>query len=183
MNKLFTLFFAVAILFTACRGRDGEIGPQGPRGVDGRDGIDGVDGVDGVDGADGVIGYVEDYTVSSFNSTNDFYANFALPSTLQLLENDVIMAYIKTGEDNGREIWEPLPRTIFFSDGSILLYTFDYTYEDVSFLLDGNFDLSTLTATYTDNLVFRIAIIPTEYASTIDINNHQEVMETLGYKF
>ena len=162
MNKLFTLFFAVAILFTACRGRDGEIGPQGPVGE---------------------VGYIEDFVVPPFTSANDYRQSFFITSNVQLQEQDVMVAYIKVGEDNNREIWEPLPSTVFFTNGDILQYKFDYTSEDVQFYLDGNFDLNTLTALYTDDIIFRVAYIPGELVNSVNLDNHQEVMETLGYKF
>ena len=84
-----------------------------------------------------------------------------------------------TGVDEGVDIWEPLPQTLFF-DNDILLYGFDHTVADVRFFLDDTIDLTTLDALYTDNILFRVAVIPADFAATMNTSNLDEVMSALN---
>ena len=61
----------------------------------------------------------------------------------------------------------PLPTTYFDTGGGTFLYTFNHTYFDVKFFLDGNFNLNTLGAEWTQNQLFRIAIVPAEYGDAL----------------
>ncbi|MDA8978169.1 collagen-like protein, partial [bacterium] len=67
--------------------------------------------------------------------------------------------------DGSIDVWSQLPQTYFLNQGT-LLYTFDHTYIDVNIFLDANFNLNTLGTEYTDNQIFRIAILPAEYANS-----------------
>jgi len=74
------------------------------------------------------------------------------------------LVYVLEDVTNGNiDIWSQLPQTYFLPQGT-LLYTFDHTFLDVNIFLDANFNLSTLGSDYTDNQIFRIAILPAEYA-------------------
>jgi hypothetical protein len=171
MKKLFTLCFLFsAILLTSCQGDRGEIGPQGPPGRDGQD------------GADGLIGYIFDIEAEPFTNSNEYKLYYSIPADIPVFESDVFAAYMLVGvdEDTNAEIWEPLPRTLFLEGGDILLYGYDYTLNDVSLFLDGNFDLNTLNADFTDGLIFRVAVIPAGYAGTVDLTNYNEVMSGLN---
>ena len=151
-------------------------GPQGPPGFDGFDGFDGADGADGADGLIGTIFEVED------TFAPDGYEFFAdIPVEIEVFDTDIVMAYVLTEVLDGVDIWEPLPQTLFFGN-EILLYGYDYTFSEVRFFLDGTIDLNSLEALYTDNIVFRVAVIPAAFAENIDVSNITEVMDAMQLK-
>ena len=163
MKKLSLLSsLLVIVLFMSCVG---DPGPQGPPGFD---------GFDGLDGADGLIGSVFEAEVN-FTEANGYEVLVDFPTSIEVFDTDVVMAYVLINIDDGADIWEPLPQTLFI-ENDILLYGFNHTYFDISFFLDGTIDLNTLGPLYTDNIVFRVAIIPADLYSTIDANNLFEVM-------
>jgi len=165
MRIVSTLFLLVTFLFISCEGSTGIPGPPGPPGSPGEDGLDGV------------IGQVIEAQVD-FNKANGYEYLVEIPSDIEVYESDIIMCYILVGEDNGLDIWEPLPQTLFFGD-DILLYGFDHTQYDVNFFMDGTVDFGGLDPYYTDGIIFRIAIIPADYAKSIDVNKIETVMRAL----
>jgi len=160
MKKLSILFVSfVLVLFNSCTG---DIGPEGPPGFD---------------GADGLIGSIFEVE-ATFTEAEGFEIFTDIPASIDVFDTDVVIAYILNGVDNGVDIWEPLPQTLFFDNG-ILLYGYDYTLNDVHFFLDGTIDLTTLDGLFTDNIVFRVAVIPADFAATINTANINEVMSAL----
>jgi len=165
MRIVSTLFILVTFLFISCEGSTGVPGPPGPPGSPGEDGLDGV------------IGQVIEAQVD-FNKGNGYEYLVEIPSDIEVYESDIIMCYILVGESDGLDIWEPLPQTLFFGD-DILLYGFDHTKYDVNFFMDGTVDFEGLDPYYTDGIIFRIAIIPADYAKSIDVNKIETVMTAL----
>ena len=154
MKKLSLLVSFLVVLFISCTG---DTGPEGPPGFD------------------GLIGSVFDVTVDFTEA--DGYEVFAdLPTNV--LDTDVVIAYVLSGVDNGVDIWEPLPQTLFFDNG-ILLYGYDFTVSDVRFFLDGTIELNTLDALFTDAIIYRIAVIPADVAASVNTANINEVMSAM----
>ena len=83
-----------------------------------------------------------------------------------------------SGTDNGVDIWEPLPQTLFFEEG-ILLYGFNHTYADIEFFLDGTIPLNDLIPELTQSIIFRVAIIPADSAKKIDQKNMNSILNSL----
>ena len=164
-KKLSIIVLLFVGLLTSCIG---DIGPQGPPGFD---------GFDGQDGLDGLIGSIFE-AEGTFTEANayEFFAD--IPTTIDILDTDVVIAYVLSGVDNDVDIWEPLPQTLFV-DNAILLYGYDFTVTDVRFFLDGNIDFTTLDPLFTDNILFRIAVIPADFAAKINTANIDEVMSAL----
>ncbi len=162
MKKFCTLLLVATVFLTACEG------PQGPPGPPGVDGLDGVN----------ILGSVFEFT-GTFNANNDYLLSFQFPNSVEVFDTDLVMVYTLVGVDNGTDIWEPLPQTLFLGD-DILLYTFDHTYFDVNVFLDGTVDFNSLPEDFTDNKTFRVAIIPADAASGIDINNMNQVLGALN---
>ncbi|RZP11347.1 MAG: collagen-like protein [Flavobacteriales bacterium] len=141
MERLTTLFAICTIILTfSCTG------PAGPPGYDN-------------------IGKVFEATIN-FNQDNDYSRLITFPSDIVVYESDVVMVYMLEDVVNGDiDVWSQLPQTYFLNQGT-LLYTFDHTFLDVNIFLDANFNLNTLGSNYTDNQVFRIAILPAEYGTS-----------------
>jgi hypothetical protein len=148
-------------------------GPQGPPG------FDGFDGFDGADGADGLIGSI--FEVEADFTPDGYEYSVDIPASIEVFDTDIVMAYVLTEVLDGVDIWEPLPQTLFFGN-EILLYGYDYTFSDVRFFLDGTIDLNSLGALYTDNILFRVAVIPADFAASIDVSNINEVMDAIQLK-
>ena len=164
MKKISIIFLLFAALLTSC---EGDVGPQGPPGFD------------GLDGADGLIGSIFEVEVD-FNP--DAYEAFVdIPTSIEVFDTDVVIAFVLSGVDNNVDIWEPLPQTLFIGN-DILLYGYDYTFFDVRFFLDGTVNLNSLDPFYTDNVVFRVAVIPADFAASINTLNLNEVMDAMNVK-
>lgn len=155
-------------------------GPMGPPGYDGFDGLDGRDGQDGVNILGSVIDIEGDFVADDYSIFYEF------PGSVEVFESDVVLVYIlwdQTEDGNGDavDIWRLLPQTLILQQG-LLQYNYDYTFFDVNIFLDADFDLSTLTSGDTDGQVFRIAVLPAEFAAgaKLDRSNVQAVMRALG---
>jgi hypothetical protein len=164
MKKYALLVIVAFVSLTACEGPEG---PPGPPGFDGEDGVN-------------ILGTILEFT-GTFTDANDYLLSFSFPTSVEVFDTDVVMVYALVGNDDGDDIWEPLPQTLFINDG-ILLYTFDHTYFDVNVFMDGTVNLSTLSADFTDNKTFRVAIIPADAASAIDVNSFNQVQQQLNIK-
>lgn len=163
MKIRYTLIL-LALILISCEGSVGPPGPPGPSGEDGS----------------GLLGQVIE-VVADLNAGTNFEYFVEIPSEIEVFESDVVMVYRLMGAFEGSDIWEPLPQTIF-RDSGILLYGFDYTLFDVRLFLDGDADFSRLDPDDTDGLIYRIAIIPADFAKTIDVKKMSKVMEVLKIK-
>ena len=165
MKKISLFLLFSIVLFMSCEG------PQGPPGFD---------GFDGADGADGLIGSI--FELEATFAPDDGYEYFVdIPASIEVFDTDIVMAYVLTEVLDGVDIWEPLPQT-FFIDNEILLYGYDHTSSDVRFFLDGTIEFNTLEPKYTDNITFRVAVIPADFAASIDVSNINEVMDAIQLK-
>ena len=164
MKKISILVLLFAAILTSC---EGDIGPPG------------LDGLDGLDGADGLIGSIFEVEADFNPDGYEFFVD--IPPSIEVFDTDVVIAYILSGVDNNVDIWEPLPQTLFIGN-DILLYGYDYTFFDVRFFLDGTIDLNSLDPLYTDNITFRVAVIPADFAGSINTLNLDEVMSAMNIK-
>jgi len=160
MKKLLLLPL-LSLLFISCEG------PMGPPGRDGQDGVN-------------IIGKMFETTVS-FNSGDEYKVFVDIPSQIEVYPSDIIVAYILVGDFEGKDIWEPLPQTLFFDDGT-LLYGYNYTLADVSFFLDGTVNLDFLDSSFKQNIVFRVAVLPADQVQGLDLNNMDNVLNALNTK-
>lgn len=166
MRKQYILIL-LALILISCEGSVGPPGPPGPPGFDGEDGT-------------GLLGQVFE-VAADLNAGTNFEYFVEIPLEIEVFDSDVVMVYRLMGEFEGTDIWEPLPQTIF-RDSGILLYGFDYTLFDVRLFLDGSADFGRLDPIDTDNLIYRIAIIPADFAKDIDVKKMSKVMEVLKIK-
>lgn len=158
MKKL-AIVFSV-FLVTSCIESSGPIGPQGP------------------EGPPGPVG--QGFEVeASFNEANGYSEIFAFPANAEVLETDIVAVYLlwEVDDETGNDVWQPLPVSVFFNDGE-LQYAFDHTVADVQLFLTGDTDLSTVGDEFTQNQLFRVAILPVDYVQNndIDMSKMDEVM-------
>jgi hypothetical protein len=144
---LLLLVISSSLLFTSC---------QGDQGPPGQDGIN-------------ILGQVFEVNINfQYDVPNNIYKRLVtIPTSIEVFESDVILVYRLEGlTAGGDDIWGQLPQNRFFGNGDIFQYVFDHTFYDVQLLIDGNFDLSLLSTDFTDSQIFRIAVIPAEFATT-----------------
>jgi len=175
MKNITLKFVAFLTLFIcSCEGPVGPPGPPGPPGFDGEDGIN-------------ILGQVLEIE-GTFDAGNNYSLLYAFPETVEVFESDVVLVYLlwDVAEDSNGEpldIWRLLPQTRILAQG-LLQYNYDFTFLDVSVFLESDFDLGTLSPGDTDNQVFRIAIVPAEFAqsSKMDTSNIEAVMNSLNIR-
>lgn len=162
------LLLTIPFLFlTSCIVREGPAGPRGP---------------EGPQGPAGPVG--QGFEVqTSFSQANDYSDIFVFPDDAEVLSTDIVMVYLlwEADPETGDDVWQPLPVSVFFDDGE-LQYAFDHTLADVKLFLTGDTDLAALGPEYTQDQIFRIAILPVDYLQTNKINSNsiEEVMSAIG---
>jgi len=118
-----------------------------------------------------------------FLKKNDYEIYYSFPTSFKVFETDVVLVYLlwETTTVNGKttDVWRLLPQTILLDDG-LLQYNFDYTVKDVKIFLDGTTDFSKLLAAETMDQVFRIAVLPAEFAKlkSVDIGNFNSILNS-----
>ncbi len=142
------LAIITTVFFSSCEG------DQGPPGQDGIN----------------ILGQVFEANVS-FTPNNNFSTLVTIPSNVEVFESDVILVFwledvVSDGNGGSLDVWSPLPQTIFVDNGSFQ-YNFNHTFLDVSLFLQGDINLNSLGSGFTNNQIFRIAVVPVDFA----INN------------
>lgn len=132
------------------------VGPTGPMGPE------------GPQGEKGDSGFVFEY--EDINFTGPEYEVFLpFPDDFESLSSDVALVYLlwDVVEIDGvdTEVWRQIPQSILTDDG-ILQYNFDFTMVDVRLFIEGDFDLSILGASDTDDWVARLVIVPGDFWSS-----------------
>ncbi|WKK86593.2 collagen-like protein [Marivirga arenosa] len=179
MKNLFYIIFALGFLFLgSCtfNGQDGAPGPQGPAGPRGPAGQDGQDGQEA---------FVFEYELITFSASNEYSVFLDFPGDFVMLDSDVAHVYFLYGQtEEGDNIWRALPQTEFTKFGT-LIYNYDFTIFDVNLFLDANFNLNELGASYTDDWIARVVVVPGQFtngrvADSVDFTNYHEVIEYYG---
>lgn len=138
--------FTSAFLFSSC---EGPVGPPGVPGVN-------------------ILGQVFEANID-FNVGNNFGQLVTFPSNIEVYESDVVLVYLLwdviPGDNGGTvDVWKQIPLTLFANEGTFL-YGFDHTFIDAQIYLDANFDLTLLGTDFTNDQIFRIAIVPAEFGT------------------
>lgn len=158
MRKITALLLILFIV--SCEGNPGPIGPEGPPGPVGQ-------------------GFE---VQASFSQSNDYTQIFAFPDDIEVLQTDIVAVYLlwEVDPETGNDVWQPLPVSVFFNDGE-LQYAFDHSVADVKLFLTGDTDLSTVGDEYTQDQIYRVAVLPVDYvqSNNIDIKNMEEVMNAI----
>lgn len=168
MKKIFTLLFISTFIFTSCSD-EGPRGPQGPPGEPGEGGFIGS-----------VIDIEGDLTAGN---NYELFVDFE-EAGIEVFETDAVLVYRKVGEDGTAggapvEVFRMLPQTHFL-EGGTLQYNFDFTFFDIFIYLDGTIDFAALDAEYTQDQLFRIIVVPADFATSgIDLSSMNNVLNAL----
>lgn len=128
---------------------------------------------------------VDNDTISTVYETNavsflpsGYSIKYVFPYTIY--SSDMVLVYRLTGTVNGNDLWEFLPETHYFADGTRdFSYNFDFTRNDVQIYLEGN-DLGTLDASFRLNQIFRIVVVPGSFATSLKTTNYASVISALN---
>ncbi|NNM22693.1 MAG: collagen-like protein [Flavobacteriaceae bacterium] len=147
-NILLLLAIGSSVIFSSCEGDPGPPGPPGEPGIN-------------------ILGQVFEARVD-FTEANDFQVLVDIPANVEVFESDAILVYwledvVPDGSGGSIDVWSPLPQTIYVEGGSFQ-YTFNHTFIDVLLLLQGDIDLGTLGNGFRIDQIFRIAVVPAEFA-------------------
>lgn len=163
MKKLNQLALAIIVLIgiQACEG------PQGPPGFDGLDGVN-------------IVSEVFEVEVD-FTEANNYSEQLRFDPAI--IESDVVLAFIEWEIDGGNSVWRALPQTVFFNEGGVLIYNYDFSKVDFRLFLDGAINPADLGEEWRLNQLFRVIVVPGDYASSrIDFTNYEAVTAMLGLK-
>lgn len=173
MRHFFILALVACFGLTSCSSDEpGPRGPEGPQGPQGPPGDALISTIFEIEGD-----FTEDNQFSLLATYSDF-------TDVEVFESDVVQVYLLAAQQDDAsgaiDVWRALPNSYFESGGTVV-YNYDFTFFDVNIFLDSDLDLSSLGPEYTEDQVFRVAIIPAEvYASkNMDLYNLNEVMNTL----
>lgn len=159
MKKIF-LFLAVAgmMALQGCEGPEGPAGPQGQPGFTAESEVFEVANV-------------------NFSPANDWFLTYTLDPVI--LQSDNLLVYELVNSNDNIDTWALLPQVYYFGGGEAQ-YNFSFSYDQFSLFIDSNLDFNTLPATFTNNKVFRIVIIPGYFSKgtqTVDHSDYNAVIE------
>lgn len=110
----------------------------------------------------------------NFTSGNDYIVRFNFPTTIY--DSDMVLVYRLSGTVNARDLWEFLPETYYFENGSRdFSYNFNFTNSFVDIYLSGN-ELNSVPSENRLNQIFRIVVVPANLVQAVDKNNFEAVM-------
>ncbi len=162
--KSILLFLALSttVLFTSCEG------DPGPPGVDG-----------------GLV-YAQVFEINatySYNNTQNTYSSPVYNFPFTVYESDAVLVYRLSGEDTTvnppADVWTQLPQNKFYNDGTgdFFQYNFNNTFFDLQLTIEGNFDLTNIDSIDITNQIFRVVVVPAEFAATNP--SMQQVLEMM----
>lgn len=166
MKRIFLLLCFTTILFTSCSNDD--------------------------DTDFDTIGSTFEIT-TTFNAANDFRTEAVVPDNIDVFDSDVALVYVLDPVRSAAEqadVWEPLPRTLFFDGGGFAQYQFNFIFDapqniaSIELFLESD-DLGALAPDITDNQDFRIVIVPSAFAenTNIDLKDFKAVESALKLEF
>jgi len=139
MKKIITILTVIAMFgFQACEG------PEGPPGQDGQDG-------------DNLISEVFEVAPINFTQGNSYSSTFPLDP--KIYSGDNLLIYELVSSNNGIDVWALLPQVYYFDTGTAQ-YNYTFSLNQFTIFIDGSFPLAQLPASFLNNKIFRIVIVP-----------------------
>lgn len=142
-------------------------------------GCTGPEGSQGIPGKNGRVGIVYENTTSNYYNFTapNFKYRFNFPVTIT--DSDVVLVYRLGGVDNGKAIWEFLPETYYQNnDARDFSFNFNFTYSYVDIYLSGT-DLINVSNDYRLKQIFRIVVVPANFAASLNTKDFVGVMSAL----
>jgi hypothetical protein len=172
MKKLLPVLMLLALFFSqACEGPEGPQGPPGPQGDPGQQGPTGPAGTP----ASSTVYDIGDW---DFTADEEFTLGLSFPDNdIEISESDALLVYRLWNVVDQKPVWRMLPQIIYFPPADTTLpanqketlqYDFVHTPEELAIFMDGTVDLTKLGAGWTTDQVFRLVVVPGEFAQRTD---------------
>lgn len=117
----------------------------------------------------------------SFNAEDGYniYGTFQSWVGGDLFADETILIYrLKGTLDAQTPIWQLIPATLYLNNTDEVTYDYDFSKEDFKIYVGANYNMAS-TSEFVNNQTFRIVIVPSVLASTLNKNNYLDVMKTL----
>ncbi|MEN9910164.1 MAG: hypothetical protein RLZZ540_3323 [Bacteroidota bacterium] len=114
-------------------------------------------------------------------TTNEynFKSTFQYEIGGNLYDDETVLIYrLTTLINSTTPVWQLIPRTIYFDNGQELDYDYDFSKVDFIITARGTYNLLD-TPGYINNQTFRVVIVPSALAASMDTSNYSAVMNTL----
>ncbi|RVT71323.1 hypothetical protein EOD40_16920 [Flavobacterium sufflavum] len=113
------------------------------------------------------------------NNEYNFKSTFQYEIGGNLYDDETVLIYrLTTLINSTTPVWQLIPRTIYFDNGQELDYDYDFSKVDFIITARGTYNLLD-TPGYINNQTFRVVIVPSVLAASMDTSNYNEVMNTL----
>ena len=113
----------------------------------------------------------------SFTPANNYIVRYNFPGANY--PDDMVLVYRLTGTVNGNDLWEFLPETYYFTDGTRdFSYNFNFSKVYVDIYLNSE-NLSSVPSGNRLNQIFRIVVVPANLVQGVDKNNYPAVISAL----
>lgn len=116
---------------------------------------------------------VYDINVNLIRNSDDYYG-YNQPFNQPMLGQDIVLVYRKNNPGSNAPIWEPLPKSYFFDEGT-MDYTFNFTTADVQIDLRSDFSITlkednNFKANFVNGQTFRVVLVPAVYGNNKNAN-------------
>lgn len=158
MKKILTLIAVVGLIaFTSC---------EGPEGPPGRDGLTGQ------------AFEIKNVNLVRFaDNEYNFKRNFSQYINGNLYDDETVLIYRLTDIINSNTpVWQLIPRSTYFDNGDVVDYYFDFSKVDFVITARASFNLAE-EPDFINNQTFRVVIIPSDLAASVNKNNYLDVMK------
>ncbi|MGO4708090.1 hypothetical protein AB4Y90_03015 [Chryseobacterium sp. 2TAF14] len=108
---------------------------------------------------DTIAGVIEITRNFQYNSSTDQYF---INQSISMLDSDMALVYRLKDTSGTNDVWEQIPKTVYFSNGNEIDYDFDFTKNDVQIYIGANYDIAT-TPQFLNNQTFRIVLVPADF--------------------
>lgn len=132
--------------------------------------------------------YPQAFEIKNVNLAKVSNTEYNLKSTFKfevggnLYDDETVLVYRLTSLINSSTpVWQLIPRTIYFTNGDVLDYYFDFSKIDFIITARGSYNLSA-SPDYIDKQTFRVVIIPSKLSSTVNKNDFDAVMNATHLK-
>ncbi len=121
------------------------------------------------------------------NNGIDAAVNIVIPDDIPVFSSDVPLVYVLDPIESfnvGRDVFEPLPRVFFLDNAGFTQYRYNFTFNDdglndIEIILESE-DFNFLDTDFTLNQIFRIVIVPSQFALDNPNISFDAVMNTLN---
>ena len=109
------------------------------------------------------------------NNTGYYTSEYVLNPPL--FPADMVLVYRLKDVVGGNDVWEMIPKTIYYDNGDYVEFDFDFTRNDIFLYMGANYDLGT-DPNFLQSQVFRVVIIPGyDNSARIDLTDYDNVVK------